>query len=109
MGEPECACPGQVYAETSQPRLGEKPSPGASPCSPKRKGGPLYAWKNRGIFVVVGSGRRGLPVCIHVRQVLAHRAQVFEPRGGRGLLVAGCKCPAGSRDGVGTPRATEGT
>ena len=57
----------------------------------------------------MGSGRRGLLVCLHVRQVLAHRAQVFEPRGGRGLLIAGCKCPEGSRDGVGTARATEGT
>ena len=38
-----------------------------------------------------------------------HRAQVFEPRGGRGLLIAGCKCPAGSNDGVGTPPETEGT
>ena len=58
---------------------------------------------------MVGSGQRGLRVCLHVRQVLAQRAQVFEPCGGRGLLMAGCKCPAGLRDGVGTPRATEGT
>ena len=58
---------------------------------------------------MVGSGQRGLRVCLHVRQVPAHRAQVFEPRGGRGLLIAGCNCPAGSRNGVGTPRATQGT
>ena len=58
---------------------------------------------------MVGSVRRRLRVCLHVRQVLAQRAQVFEPRGGRGLLIAGCKCPAGSRNGVGTPRATQGT
>ena len=32
---------------------------------------------------------RGLWVCLHVRQVLSQRAQVFEPRGGRGLLIAG--------------------
>ena len=95
--------------ETSQPRLREKPSPGASPCSSKRKGAPLYSWKNRGIFAVVGTQRRGLRVCLHVRQVLTKGAQVFEPRGGRGLLIAGCKCPAGSRNGVGTPRATQGT
>ena len=76
---------------------------GASPCSPKRKRGPVYAWKNRGIFAVVGTGRRGLRVCLHVRQVLTQGAQVFEPRGGRGLLIAGCKCPAGSRKGMGTP------
>ena len=54
-------------------------------------------------------GTEGSGVCLHVRQVLAHRAQLFEPRGGRGLPMAGCKFPAGSRDGVGTPRATEGT
>ena len=58
---------------------------------------------------MVGSGQRGLRVCLHERQVLAQRAQVFEPRGGRGLLIAGGECPAGLRDGVGTPRATEGT
>ena len=58
---------------------------------------------------MVGSRQRGLRVCFHVRQVPAHRAQVFEPYGGRGLLIAGCKCPAGSRNGMGTPRATQGT
>ena len=58
---------------------------------------------------MVGSGQRGRRVCLYVRQVPAHLAQVFEPRGGRRLLIAGCKCPAGLRDGVGTPRATEGT
>ena len=59
--------------------------------------------EERVIFAVVGSGQRGLRVCLHVRQVLAHWAQVFEPRGGRWLLIAGCKCPAGSRKGMGTP------
>ena len=58
---------------------------------------------------MVGSRQRGLRVCLHVRQVPACRAQVFEPRGGRGLLIAGCKCPAGSRNRMGTPRATQGT
>ena len=57
---------------------------------------------------MVGSGQMGLRVCLHVRQVPAHRAQVFEPRGGRRLLIAGCKCPAGSRNGIGTPPATQG-
>ena len=80
------------------PGLGPKPASrglekshllGASPCTPKRKGGPLYAWKNRGMFAVVGTGQRGIRVCLHVRQVLTQRAQVFEPRGGRGLLIAG--------------------
>ena len=59
----------------------------ASPCFLKQKGGPLYAWKNRGIFAVVGTGRRGLRVCLQERQVLAHLAQVFESHGGRGLLI----------------------
>ena len=77
---------------------------GASPCSSTPQGGPLYGWKKRGIFAVVGSGQRGLRVCLQVRQVPAHRAQVFEPRGDRGLLIAACKCPAGSRNGMGTPR-----
>ena len=58
---------------------------------------------------MVGSGQRGLRVWLHVRQVPAHRAQVLEPRGGRGLLIAGCECPAGSRNGMGTPRATQGS
>ena len=30
--------------------------------------------EERVIFAVVGSGQRGLPVCLHVRQVLAQRA-----------------------------------
>ena len=86
-------------------RLGSEKSHllGASPCSSTPQGGPLYGWKKRGIFAVVGSGKRGPRVCLHVRQVPAHRAQVFDPRGGRGLLIAGCKCPAGSRKGMGTP------
>ena len=62
---------------------------GAAPWSSTPQGGPLYGWKKRGIFAVVGSGQRGLRVCLHVRQVLAQPAQVFEPRGGRGLLIAG--------------------
>ena len=43
---------------------------GASPCSSTPQGGPLYGWKKRVIFAVVGSGQRGLWVCLHVRQVL---------------------------------------
>ena len=65
--------------------------------------------EERGIFAVVGCGQRGQRVCLHVRQVPAHRAEVFEPRGGRGLLIAGCRCPAGSSKGMDTPRATQGT
>ena len=58
--------------ERSQPRLGEKPSPGGLPMFLTPQGGPLYGWKKRGIFAVVGSGQRGLGVCLHVRQVPAH-------------------------------------
>ena len=87
--------------ETNQPRLGEKPSPGASPCSPKRKGGLLYAGKNRGIFAVVGMGRRGLGVCLQVRQVLAHRAQVSQPHGATGPLIAGIRSPSGVKGRLG--------
>ena len=58
--------------------------------------------KERVIFEEVCLGQRALRVCLHVRQVPAHRAQVFEPRGGRGLLIAGCNSPGGSRNGMGT-------
>ena len=68
--------------ETCQPRLEKSHLLGASPCSSTPQGGPLYGWKKRGIFAVVGSGQRGLRVCLHVRQVLAQRAQLFESRGG---------------------------
>ena len=95
--------------ETSQPPLGEKPSPGGLPMFFHSSSVTPLRMEERVIFAVVGSGQRGLRVCLHVRQVPAHRAQVFEPRGGRGLLIAGCKCPAGSRNGMGTPRATQGT
>ena len=83
---------------TRGPRIGPKPASrgseknhllGASPCSSIPQGGPLYRWKKRGIFPVMGSGQRGLWVYLHVLQVLSQRAQVFEPRGGRGLLIAG--------------------
>ena len=95
--------------QTSQPRLGEKPSPGGLPMFFHSSSVTPLRMEERVIFAVVGSGQRGLRVCLHVRQVPPHRAQVFEPRGGRGLLIAGCKCPAGSRNGMGTPRATQGT
>ena len=65
--------------------------------------------KEQGDLCSGRDGTEGSGVCLHVRQVPAHRAQVFEPRGGRGLLIAGCKCPAGSRNRMGTPRATQGT
>ena len=65
------------------------------PCSSIRKGGPLYGWKNRGIFAVMVTGRRGLRVCRHVGQLLAHRPRVSKPHGGRGPLISGCRCRAG--------------
>ena len=61
---------------------------GASPCSSKRKGEPFYGWKNGGIFALVGTGGRGLRVCLRVGHWLAQRAQVSEPQGGRGPLIA---------------------
>ena len=75
--------------EMSQPRLGEKPSPGVLPMFLHSSRRTPLQMEERGIFAVVGSGQRGLRVCLHERQVLAQRAQVFEPRGGRGLLIAG--------------------
>ena len=68
---------------------------GPPPCSSIRKGGPLYGWKNRGIFAVMVTGRRGLRVCRHVGQLLAHRPRVSKPHGGRGPLISGCRCRAG--------------
>ena len=58
-------------------------------------GGPLYGWKNRGIFTVVVTGLRGLRVCRHGGQFLAPLRHVSEPQGGRGPLMAGCMSPAG--------------
>ena len=68
---------------------------GLPPSSCIRKRGHLYGRKNRGIFAVVGTGRRGLRVCRYVGQLLAPRPHVSEPHGGRGTLIAGCRCPAG--------------
>ena len=109
VGEPECACAARSRPENSHPRLGEKPCPGGLPMFSQAERGTPLRRENRGIFAVVGSGWRVLPVCLHGRQVPALRTQVFEPRGGRGLLIAGCKCPAGSRNGESTPRPTQGT
>ena len=75
--------------ETSQPRLGEKPSPGGLPMflnSSRRT--PLRVEEKRDLRCGA-SGQRGLRVFLHVRQLLVQRAQVFEPRGGSGLLIAG--------------------
>ena len=81
---------------TRRPRIGPKRASrgsekshllGASPCSSTPQGGPHYGWKKREIFAVVGSGQRGLRVCLHVRQVLAQRAQVFEPVEAEGCLL----------------------
>ena len=75
--------------ETSQPRLGEKPSPGGLPMFLHSSRRTPLRMEEKGDIAVVGSGQRGLRVCLQVRQELAQRAQVFEPRGGRGLLIAG--------------------
>ena len=63
------------------PRLGRTPARrgsdksrllGASPPPPPRssirKGGPAYGWKNRGIFAVGRTGRRGLRVSSNLAQ-----------------------------------------
>ena len=76
------------------------------PCSSIRKGGPLYGWKNRGIFTVVGTRRRGLRVSRHVGLLLAPRPHVSQPHGGRRPLIAECRCPAVIR---GSGRALPGS
>ena len=75
--------------ETSQPRLGEKPSPGGLPMFFHSSSVTPLRMEEKGDLRSGGFGQRGLRVCLHIRQVLAQRAQVFEPRGGRGLLIAG--------------------
>ena len=40
---------------------------------------------------MAGSGRRGLQVCLHVSQLLAHPAQVSRPHGVGGPLIAGIR------------------
>ena len=92
------ACPAPAWPaswpKTSQP-LGQKPSPGGLPTVLPSVKDPLYGWKNRGIFAVGGTGRRGRRVCRHVGQLLAPRPHVSEPHGVRGPLIAGCRCPVG--------------
>ena len=89
-----CAC--------AAPPLGPKPPScgsdkshllGPSPCSSTPQGGPLCGWKKRGMFAVVGSGRRCPLVCLHVGQLLAHPAQVSQPHGVGGPLIVGIRCP----------------
>ena len=68
---------------------------GPPPCSSIRKGGPVYGWKSRGIFAVVGTGPSGLRLCRYVGELLEHQAEVSKSHGGRGPLIEGCRCPAG--------------
>ena len=75
--------------ETSQPRLGEKPSPGGLPMFFHSSRRTPLRMEEKGDLRSGGFGPEGSAVFLHVRQVPAHRAQVFEPRGGRGLLIAG--------------------
>ena len=44
---------------------------------------------------MVGTGRRGLLVCLLVGQLLPHPTQVSQPHGVGGPLIAGIRCPAG--------------
>ena len=71
------------------------------PCSSIRKGGPLYGWKNRGIFTVVVTGRRGLPVWGHGGQLLPPWPPVSEPHGCRGPVIEGCRCRSGMKGSPG--------
>ena len=50
---------------------------------------------------MVGSGLRGLFVCLHVGQLLAHRAQVSRHHVARGPLMAGIRSPAGVKGRLG--------
>ena len=81
---------------------------GPPPCSSIRKGGPLYGWKNRGIFAVGVTGRRGLRVCGHLGQLLTPRPQGSEPHGGRGPLIVGRRWPAWVKGRRGESPAREG-
>ena len=81
---------------------------GPPPCSSIRKGGPLSGWKNRGIFAVGGTGRRGLRLCRHVGQLLASRPRVSGPHGGRGPLIVGRRWPAWVKGRRGESPAREG-
>ena len=95
---PGCAC----VVPSLGPKLASTGSDkshllGASPCSSIRKGGSLYAWKNRGIFGVVVTGRWCLRVCLHVGRLLAPPPHVSQLHGRGGPLMAGCRRPAGVR------------
>ena len=95
VGGHACACAAPRLGPNSASRCSDKSHLlGPSPCSSFRTGGPLYGWKNMGIFAVVGTGRTGLRVCRHVGLLLAPRPHVSEPHGGRGPLIQGCRCPA---------------
>ena len=109
VGEPECACAAQVLARNQAASAGSKAISWGPPQVPPLLKEDPSPMEEKGDLRSGGFGPEGSGVCLHVRQVPGHRAQVFEPRGGRRLFIAGCKCPAGLRDGVGTPRATEGT
>ena len=50
---------------------------------------------------MVGSGLRCLFVCLHVGQLLAHRAQVSRHHVARGPLMAGIRSPAGVKGQLG--------
>ena len=82
---PREACGGEAWVRMWGPHLGRKP---ASPGSHKRHllgASPLF-------FAVVVPGRRDLRVYRHVGQFLPTQPHVSESHGGRGLLIAGCRC-----------------
>ena len=81
---------------------------GPPPCSSIRKGGPLYGWKNRGIFAVMGTGRRGLGFaasaasCSHPGPMCPSSMEEV------GRLWRDAGVLRGSGDGAGPPWAREG-
>ena len=91
-------------------RLGSEKSHllGPSPCSSTPQGGILHGWKKTGIFAVVGSGQSVLLVCLHLGQLLAHPAQVSQPHGVGGPLIAGIRCPARVKGRRGHSRGERG-
>ena len=88
-----------TWHQTSQWRLGPKPSPGGlPPVLPSGKMVPFLDGRSGGSSQWGGTGRRGLRVCGQVGQLLAPRPQVSRPHGGRGQIILGFRCPAGVKE-----------
>ena len=100
-----CPCPAAVL-DRNQP--GAAPTKaiswGPAPCFSIRKGDPLHGWKNRGVFAVGVTGRRGLWVCGHLGHLLTPRPHGVSPMEAEGPLSWDAGGLHGSRGGVGNPR-----